>query len=152
MAAPRSWSAVTTAGWLHGCARVTATTRVLGFVDTMPELMNAADVLVGNAGGQTAMEAFRSGLPVVSYRPIPAHGTDNVRAMSAAGVASLAHDRAELAEAVRALGSRGPRRDAQIQAARAIFPADATDRILRSLDLGAGAPGRDSGAGAMSAT
>ena len=133
-------------------ARVTATTRVLGFVDTMPELMNAADVLVGNAGGQTAMEAFRSGLPVVSYRPIPAHGTDNVRAMSAAGVASLAHDRAELAEAVRALGSRGPRRDAQIQAARAIFPADATDRILRSLDLGAGAPGRDSGAGAMSAT
>ena len=132
--------------------RVKPGTRVLGFVDTMPELMNAADVLVGNAGGQTAMEAFRSDLPVVSYRPIPADGTDNVRAMSTAGVATLAHDRAELAEAVRGLGNSGPRRDAQIQAGRAIFPADATDRILRSLDLDARPRRRDAGSEVMSAT
>ena len=46
----------------------------------------AADVLVENAGGLTAMEAFAAEVPVVSYRPIPGHGRDNVRAMVQAGV------------------------------------------------------------------
>lgn len=115
--------------------RVKPSTRVFGFVDTMPELMNAADVLVGNAGGLTAMEAFRSSLPVVTYRPIPAHGTDNAHAMAAAGVTSLAHDRVEFVDLVHGLGVDGPRRRAHIEAARALFPHDATARILQGLRL-----------------
>ena len=115
--------------------RVKPSTRVLGFVDTMPELMNAADVLVGNAGGLTAMEAFRSGLPVVTYRPIPAHGTDNAHAMAAAGVTSLAHDRAELVDLVHELGTDVSRRHAQIEAGRALFPHDASAPILQGLHL-----------------
>ena len=120
--------------------KVKPSTRVLGFVDTMPELMNAADILVGNAGGLTAMEAFRSGLPVVTYRPIPAHGTDNADAMAAAGVTSFAHDRVGFVDLVHGLGVDGPRRRAQIEAARKLFPRDATDRITHALRLAGSTP------------
>lgn len=38
---------------------------VFGFVDTMPELMQASDLLVTKAGGLTVMEALATGLPMI---------------------------------------------------------------------------------------
>ncbi|MGW3738397.1 MGDG synthase family glycosyltransferase [Streptomyces sp. NPDC005148] len=61
---------------------------VYGWVEDMPALMSAADVLVQNAGGLTSMEAFSSGLPVVSYRCIPGHGQTNAAALREAGLAA----------------------------------------------------------------
>ncbi|WEB44325.1 glycosyltransferase [Streptomyces yunnanensis] len=59
-----------------------------GWVDDMPGLMHACDVLVQNAGGLTALEAFASGLPVASYRCIPGHGRANAQALEEAGLAA----------------------------------------------------------------
>lgn len=59
-----------------------------GWVDEMPELLRAADVLVENAGGLTALEAMASGLPILTYRPIPGHGRANAATMARAGVAT----------------------------------------------------------------
>lgn len=117
-------------------ARIDNPGHVLGFVDTMPRLMAAADVLVENAGGLTAMEAFASSLPVVTYRPIPAHGTDNARVMADAGVTRWAADVAALERTVRNLTSDPLRRQRQIDVARSIFHADAIDRLTRALALG----------------
>ncbi|MFI6253508.1 glycosyltransferase, partial [Streptomyces sp. NPDC051016] len=50
---------------------------VFGWVEDMPGLMHACDVLVQNAGGLTSLEAFAAGLPVASYRCIPGHGQTN---------------------------------------------------------------------------
>ncbi|MGW8802783.1 MGDG synthase family glycosyltransferase [Streptomyces sp. NPDC055775] len=61
---------------------------VYGWVEDMPALMSAADVLVQNAGGLTSLEAFSSGLPVVSYRCIPGHGQTNAAALRDAGLAA----------------------------------------------------------------
>jgi UDP-N-acetylglucosamine:LPS N-acetylglucosamine transferase len=58
------------------------------WVDDMPGLMHAADVLVQNAGGLTSLEAFASGLPVASYRCIPGHGQTNAAALQEAGLAA----------------------------------------------------------------
>src|SRR5204863_4133294 len=61
----------------------------LGWTDRMPELLAAADVVLENAGGLTSLEAFDSGLPIVTYRPIPEHGRDNAAQMAKAGVTHL---------------------------------------------------------------
>jgi processive 1,2-diacylglycerol beta-glucosyltransferase len=57
-----------------------------GWVRDMAGLLQAVDVLVENAGGLTAMEAMACGVPVLTYRPIPGHGTANAAAMARAGV------------------------------------------------------------------
>lgn len=107
---------------------------VLGFVDTMPALMDAADVLVENAGGLTAMEAFASRLPVITYRPIAAHGTDNAHVMAAAGVTRYAPDRTTLAEQLAAVTSDGPDRSALIDAAQGVVRPDPTAALLAFIE------------------
>ena len=71
-----------------------------GWVEDMPSLMHAADVLVQNAGGMTVQEAVASGLPVVTYRSIPGHGLTNAAALDAAGVARWVRHRGDLAAAL----------------------------------------------------
>ncbi len=76
---------------------------VLGWTDRMPDLMRACDVVIQNAGGLTALEAFASNTPVISYNPIKGHGLRNIIEMEAAGVSLWAKSRDELIEAVHEL-------------------------------------------------
>ncbi len=48
-----------------------ATIHRLGFTNDFPELLAAADVVVGKAGGLTVAEATTLGVPMVIYDPIP---------------------------------------------------------------------------------
>ncbi|HEX5542901.1 MAG TPA: glycosyltransferase [Micromonospora sp.] len=59
---------------------------VLGWVDDMPSLMRAVDVLVENAGGLTCQESFAAGLSTVTYRPLPGHGKANALILARAGL------------------------------------------------------------------
>jgi UDP-N-acetylglucosamine:LPS N-acetylglucosamine transferase len=102
----------------------------LGWTDRMPELMAAADVVVENAGGLTSLEAFAAGVPVVTFRPIPGHGRDNLKGMLAAGVTTSPADHRELLLALDAVASPGPVRDHQVAAARALFCDDPVDHVL----------------------
>jgi processive 1,2-diacylglycerol beta-glucosyltransferase len=102
----------------------------LGWTERMPELLAAADVLVENAGGLTSLEAFAVGTPVVSHRPIPGHGRDNVRALAAAGLTRATDDVDALLAAVRELAGPGLARERQLAAARSLFAVDPVDPIL----------------------
>lgn len=53
-------------------------TRIYGFVDFVPELMGAADVLITKAGPGTLSEAFVVGLPVIISGYIPGQEEGNV--------------------------------------------------------------------------
>jgi UDP-N-acetylglucosamine:LPS N-acetylglucosamine transferase len=79
----------------------------LGWRTDVPDLMRAADVLVHNAGGLTFTEALVSGLPAVTYRPIPGHGRANAAALHAGGLAPWAHNRDELGTMIRKQISAG---------------------------------------------
>jgi processive 1,2-diacylglycerol beta-glucosyltransferase len=73
----------------------------LGWRTDVPDLMAISDVLVHNAGGLSVTEALTAGLPTVTYRPIPGHGTANAATLAEAGLAPWPKDEAELAQVVR---------------------------------------------------
>jgi UDP-N-acetylglucosamine:LPS N-acetylglucosamine transferase len=68
----------------------------LGWRSDVHLLMRLADVLVHNAGGLSFTEAMVSGLPAVTYRPIPGHGRANAAALEDAGLAPWARTRGQL--------------------------------------------------------
>jgi UDP-N-acetylglucosamine:LPS N-acetylglucosamine transferase len=73
---------------------------VLGWVDDMPALLRACDIVVLNSGGLTFFEAHAAGLPVLTYRCLVGHGRTNARSLEHAGLARWLHDRDELASAL----------------------------------------------------
>ncbi|WP_405108493.1 glycosyltransferase [Micromonospora sp. NBC_01405] len=85
-----------------------STQHTLGWVDDMPTLMRAVDVLVENAGGLTCQEALSCGLPVVTYRPIPGHGRVNAAILAEAGLTRLAPSADHLCRVLAALSTSGP--------------------------------------------
>jgi processive 1,2-diacylglycerol beta-glucosyltransferase len=102
---------------------------VIGWTEEMPSLMSAADALVENAGGLTAMEAFAAGVPVVTFHPIAGHGKENAKTMATSGVSRYAHDDAELKVALEEATTPGPARDELINAGHALFAGDPTDHV-----------------------
>jgi processive 1,2-diacylglycerol beta-glucosyltransferase len=96
---------------------------VYGWVDDMPGLLHAVDVLVENAGGLTAVEAMACGVPVLTYRPIAGHGFANAASMARAGVAYWVRTRESLGPALVELID-GPLGRWQRQAGLALFERD----------------------------
>ncbi|PRX46578.1 UDP-N-acetylglucosamine:LPS N-acetylglucosamine transferase [Prauserella shujinwangii] len=107
---------------------------VLGWVEDMPRLTGAADLVVENAGGLSAKEALCRGVPVVTFRPIPGHGRDDAEALARLGLTDLADDTAELLAAARRLTTdRALRRD-RIARGQALFEQDAADLVTREAE------------------
>jgi len=113
-----------------GGGRLTA----LGWAGDMADQIAAADVVVSNAGGMTALEAIACGRPVVMFDPIAAHGRANAELMAGAGVAVLCRTAADLRATVSALakdpGALAPLRQ---RAAEAAGAGRAPDDDLREL-------------------
>jgi UDP-N-acetylglucosamine:LPS N-acetylglucosamine transferase len=97
----------------------------MGWVEEMATLMQAADVLVENAGGEMALEGMACGLPVISYRSIPGHGTRSAAAQARAGITTWVRNRAELGPVLADVidGAGG---DRQRRAAEVLFANDAS--------------------------
>lgn len=51
--------------------------RIFGFVDFMPDLMEASDLLIAKSGGSTTCESLVKGVPMVVLKPIPGQETRN---------------------------------------------------------------------------
>lgn len=51
---------------------------ILGFVENMPDLMNAADIIITKAGPGTISEAFVAGLPIILYSRMPGQEDGNI--------------------------------------------------------------------------
>jgi processive 1,2-diacylglycerol beta-glucosyltransferase len=104
----------------------------IGWCDDMPSCMRATDVLVQNAGGLTAMEAFAAGLPVVTYRPIPGHGRLNAKLLDEAGIARWVRDPTGLGDALEHLvGGAGA---LQAHRARRLFAQDPGEIVAVAAD------------------
>ncbi len=70
--------------------------RPFGFVDNIPELMAASDLLVSKSGGLTSSEALASGLPMLIIDPIPGQESRNADLLVEHGAAWKAVNLANL--------------------------------------------------------
>ena len=53
--------------------------KVFGYVDFMPELMEASDLMIAKSGGSTTSESLAKGVAMVVMHPIPGQETRNVK-------------------------------------------------------------------------
>ncbi len=74
---------------------------VLGWVEDMPRLLGAADAVISNAGGASALEALAARVPVIMFQPIAAHGRANAQLMELAGLTSVCTTPAALTSRIR---------------------------------------------------
>ena len=104
-------------------------TKVFGFVDNMPELMRAADVVVGKAGPGAIAESLATGLPMIITTYLPGQETPNVRFVEDSGIGLYAPKPEELLAACETLlGGDGARlRDMASRAAAIARPYASLD-------------------------
>jgi processive 1,2-diacylglycerol beta-glucosyltransferase len=116
-----------------------ATLHALGFVDTVRELMAAADIVVAKSGGVTVSECMAAGKPLLISGSIPGQEERNADAVVEAG----AGVRALTPEEVRWRVSRwlgDPARLAELGArARAFGRPDAANRVADHVAASIGA-------------
>jgi 1,2-diacylglycerol 3-beta-galactosyltransferase len=77
--------------------------RVFGFVNNMPEMMHAADVIVTKAGPGSICEALACNLPIILSGYVPGQEEGNVTFVTENGAGVLAGDHSEMINALRRL-------------------------------------------------
>jgi 1,2-diacylglycerol 3-beta-galactosyltransferase len=88
--------------------RFATPTLVLGFVDNMPELMRASDVVVTKAGPGAIAEALATGVPILVTGFLPGQESPNVDFVVEAGFGAFTPRENDLLDEVRVLAEGGP--------------------------------------------
>lgn len=114
--------------------------KVFGFIEEMPRMMRAADVLVGKAGGLTVSEALAKRLPLLIFNPVPGQEVYNVDFLVNYGAGLWCRDEEDVVEKVRFLATHPERLDQMSENAGALGkPAAARavcERVLASVRAG----------------
>lgn len=112
-------------------------TQVYGFERRMPEMMQAATLLVTKAGPSTIAEAANAGLPLVLYSFLPGQEEGNVDFVVSGGMGRWAPGATQTANAVRELlespGELARAEEACRQAARPRAAAEVADAVAECL-------------------
>ena len=106
---------------------------VYGFVRNMPELMQAADVLVTKGGPGTISEALNAGLPVIVYSFLPGQEAGNIPYLTDAGAGIWAPTPAEVAEGLRTWMEQPGAYEKAAAAAKTLARPDAANAIAHLL-------------------
>ncbi|HEY7984072.1 MAG TPA: glycosyltransferase [Ktedonobacterales bacterium] len=117
---------------LHAKRSFTVPAQVLGFVQNMPDLMRAADVIVTKAGPGTITEAMACELPIVLTGAIPGQEEGNLEWVVRNELGILARTPGEVVEALGELLRPGsPRLERLRQNVRRVSQPDAAFDIAR---------------------
>jgi 1,2-diacylglycerol 3-beta-galactosyltransferase len=109
---------------------------VLGFVDYMPELMRACDVVVTKAGPGAIAEALATGLPLVITGFLPGQETPNVDFVVDSGIGAFAPKEEDLRDEIRVLAEGGPTwREMSRRAEELAYPYASSDIARECLML-----------------
>ena len=141
---PYQWQVVVVCGRNERLRRRLAETRfstptlVLGFVEQMPELMRACDMVVTKAGPGAIAEALATSLPLIITGFLPGQESPNVDFVVESGIGAFAPKEEELFDEVRVLAEGGPTwRDMSRKAAEMARPYASSDIARECLLLAA---------------
>jgi 1,2-diacylglycerol 3-beta-galactosyltransferase len=120
-------------------SRLHIPSQIFGFVNNMPELMHAADVIVTKAGPGTICEALACNLPIILSGYVPGQEEGNVEYVVSNRVGVLAGNPASLVDALRRLivpGSPELRRwrESAQRLSRPLASFDIAQSILNKLE------------------
>ncbi|HET7420601.1 MAG TPA: glycosyltransferase [Candidatus Dormibacteraeota bacterium] len=111
---------------------------VLGFVDYMPELMRACDLVVTKAGPGAIAEALATGLPLVITGFLPGQETSNVDFVVDSRIGAFAPKVEDLLDEVRVMAEGGPTwREMSRKAEEMAYPYASSDIARECLLLAA---------------
>ncbi len=116
-------------------------TFVYGFVRNMPEMMQAADVLVTKAGPGTITEALNAGLPMILYSRLPGQEEGNVSYITQEGAGVWAPDPDKIVRSLREWINNPKSRLNAVKKCRALARPNAAHTIARILAQKAGLKG-----------
>jgi 1,2-diacylglycerol 3-beta-galactosyltransferase len=111
---PHQWQVIVVCGRNEKLRRrlteshVATPTLVLGFVDYMPELMRACDMVVTKAGPGAIAEALATGLPLLITGFLPGQEAQNVDYVVDSGFGAFAPKDSDILDEVRVLAEGGP--------------------------------------------
>jgi processive 1,2-diacylglycerol beta-glucosyltransferase len=116
-------------GSLRG--KVTLDLRTLGWIENVPDLMAAADLLVTKPGGLSTSEALAAGLPMVLTHPIPGPEECHARHLVQHGVALHARSSEEIPQLVLPLLRNAEKRAEMARRAKEMARPDAAYAVAQ---------------------
>lgn len=141
---PHQWQVVVVCGRNEKLRRRLGETRfstpalVLGFVDYMPQLMRACDMVVTKAGPGAIAEALATSLPLIITGFLPGQESPNVDFVVESGIGAFTPREEDLFDEVRVLAEGGPTwRDMSRKAAELAHPYASADIARECLFLAA---------------
>lgn len=111
-------------------------TRILGFVDNIPELMAVSDMIITKPGGLTTAEVLAMALPMVIVAPLPGQEDRNTGFLLNSGVAVKVDKPEFLIATVRQLLNNPLRLETMRQMARYYGKPNAAQDIISFLERG----------------
>ncbi len=109
---------------------------VVGFVDNIPTVMDAADCIVTKPGGLTTSESLAKGLPMVIVNPIPGQEQRNTEFLVNRGTAVVATKACPIEECLYGLLASDARLDAMVRCVKELAkPSSSKDVCSFVIDL-----------------
>jgi processive 1,2-diacylglycerol beta-glucosyltransferase len=108
-------------------------TKIFGWTDEIPLLMDAADCILTKPGGITTSEALAKGLPMIMQDPIAGHEERNAEFLQNNGLAFLITRRFKVPEAIFAMFKNHDRLLAMKNTVKLFAKPDASENIAEQL-------------------
>ena len=110
--------------------------KIFGFIDFMPDLMEASDLMVAKSGGSTTSEALTKGVVMVVMEPIPGQETRNVKLLKLRDAAYFLKDPKEIHAIVKGILENPANLQKKRDAIRNLAKPDASDDLVKLILAG----------------
>lgn len=110
--------------------------KIFGFIDFMPDLMEASDLMVAKSGGSTTSEALTKGVIMVVMAPIPGQETRNVKLLKLRDAAYFLNDPREIRSIVKDILDNPSNLQKKRDAVARLAKPDASDDLVKMILAG----------------
>lgn len=107
--------------------------KVFGFIDFMPELMEASDLMIAKSGGSTTTEALAKGLVMVVMTPIPGQETRNAKLLKTCDAAFFLEKPSDIHRIIQSILSDPMVMEQKRAAVKNLARPDAADNFVKTV-------------------